>query len=192
MKNPLNRTSIAHDVMNEIKKHDQKKLRFDERRRKILKWLEWYYGFGPGSEKETEELIRRVNEIEKDPKFSEMLLAGLLGFVVSFAGQLMFEGVVTLPEENDWFTAFGEVVAVIIILLWVVSIAFILLFIVRYIAKEHYLLRRYEKLHIAEKEKELIEILLQQRMTEARRANRRKHRVRKTVDRDSVSRIFKP
>lgn len=42
MKNPLNRTSIAHDVMNEIKKHDQEKLRFDERRRKILKWLEWY------------------------------------------------------------------------------------------------------------------------------------------------------
>lgn len=179
MKNPLNRTSIAHEVMNEIKKHDQKKLRFDERRRKILKWLEWYYGFGPGSEKETEELIRRVNEIDKDPKFSEMLLAGLLGFVVSFAGQAMFEGIVDLPKENDWIATFGKGGAAIVTLLWVILVAIILLCAVKYIAKENYLLRRYEKLHIAEKEEELIEILLQQRLTETRRANRRKYRVRK-------------
>lgn len=179
MKNPLNRTSIAHDVMNEIKKHDQKKFRFDERRRKSIEWLEWYYRFGPGSEKETEELIRRVNEIDKDPKFSEMLLAGALGFVVSFAGQTMFEGVVDLPRENDWIATFGEFGAAIGTLLWVILGAIFLFYTVKYIAKEYSNLGRYEKLHVAAKEKESIEILLQQRQTETRRANRRKYRVRK-------------
>lgn len=167
MKKLFRSTTIKQEVLEKIGEVNGKEISLDEKRYLILEWLENYYKAGDGGKKNSEELIQRLSEIEKDCGFKEMIWAAILG--VLFA--LFTEGLFLLGRNIAMAVDLGRLtILMLIAFIFVIILVLALLWGIKTIAEDCYSVSEYDQMHLEKEEKELIEGILKERFEKARDA----------------------
>lgn len=177
MKKLFKSTTINDEVLRKIREVNKQEGDFDEKRCLVLEWLENHYKAGEGGKKNSEELIQRLSEIEKDCGFKEMIWAAILG--VLFV--LLTEGLFLLGRNIAMAMNLGQLtILTLIAFIFVIILVLSLFWGIKTIAEDYYELSEYEQMHLEKEEKELIEGILKERFEKARAAYAvKKVRVRK-------------
>lgn len=167
MKKLFKGTTINDEVLEKIGEVNGKEISLDEKRCLVLEWLENYYKTGDGRKKNSEELIQRLSEIEKDCGFKEMIWAAILG--VLFV--LLTEGLFLLGRNIAMAMNLGQLtILTLIAFIFVIILVLSLFWGIKTIAEDYYELNEYEQMHLEKEEKELIEGILKERFGKVRDA----------------------
>lgn len=167
MKKLFKSTTIDDEVLGKIREVNKQEGDFDEKRCLVLEWLENHYKAGEGGKKNSEELIQRLSEIEKDCGFKEMIWAAILG--VLFV--LLTEGLFLLGRNIAMAMDLGQLtILTLIAFIFVIILVLSLFWGIKTIAEDYYELSEYEQMHLEKEEKELIEGILKERFEKARDA----------------------
>lgn len=164
MKKLFKSTTINDEVLEKIGEVNGKEISLDEKRCLVLEWLENYYKAGDGGKKNSEELIQRLSEIERDHGFKEMLWAAFVGFMFSAVLQL-----ITNPTSLGVYFSAVVIVAIVFLVWGIIKVS-----------NAYSELSEYDQMHLENEEKELIEGILKERFEKERAAYAvKKVRVRK-------------
>lgn len=167
MKKLFKSTTINDEVLEKIGEVNGKEISLDEKRCLVLESLENYYKAGEGRKKNSEELIQRLSEIEKNCGFKEMIWAAILG--VLFA--IFTEGLFLLGRNIAMAVDFGRLTILTLIAFILVLILVLFLFWgIKTIAEDCYGASEYDQMHLENEEKALIEGILKERFEKAHAA----------------------